>query len=89
LKGAAATALEKISQAVKVLQDKSRDAEKRSHALTHSQLSKALNHLYPNLAFQERELNILYYLNKYGTDLPDILYEKIDILSSDHQIIEL
>jgi bacillithiol biosynthesis cysteine-adding enzyme BshC len=89
LKGAAATALEKISQAIKVLQDKSADAEKRNLELTHSQLAKALNHLYPDSAFQERTLNILYYLNKYGMGIVDVLSDKIDIASHDHQIIEL
>ncbi len=89
LKGAAATALEKITQAVKVLESKSGDAEKRNLELTHSQLSKALTHLVPNGNFQERELNVLYYLNKYGMTLIDTVYQNIDPESCDHQVVEL
>jgi bacillithiol biosynthesis cysteine-adding enzyme BshC len=89
LKGAAETAWDKIDKAVKVLKDKTADAEKRKNELTHSQLGKAVRHIFPNDQFQEREINALYYLNKYGPAFLDTIYEKMDVSGNGHQIIEL
>ena len=89
LKGAAETAWDKIDKAMKVLKDKTADAEKRKNELTHSQLGKAVRHIFPNDQFQEREINALYYLNKYGPGFIDTIYEKMDVSGSGHQVIEL
>lgn len=89
LKGAAETAWDKIDKAVKVLKDKTADAEKRKNELTHSQLGKAVRHIFPNDQFQEREINALYYLNKYGPAFLDTIYGKMDVSEQGHQIIEL
>lgn len=89
LKGASETALDKIEKAIKVLKEKTSDAEKRRNELTHSQLTKAVRHLLPNDQFQEREIHALYYLNKYGPEFLDILHEQMDVSGHDHQIVEL
>ena len=89
LKGASETALDKIEKAVKVLSDKTSDAEKRRNELTHSQLGKAVRHLFPNGQFQEREINALYYLNKYGLGFLDVIYENMDVSESGQQVMEV
>lgn len=89
LKGAAETAWDKIDKAVKVLKDKTVDAEKRKNELTYSQLGKAVRHIFPNDQFQEREINALYYLNKYGPAFLDTVYEKMDVSGDGHQVIDL
>lgn len=89
LKGALETALDKIEKAIKILKDKTADAEKRKNELTHSQLTKAVRHLLPNDQFQEREIHALYYLNKYGPEFLDILYEQMNVSNHGHQIVEL
>ncbi len=89
LKGASETALDKIEKAVKVLSDKTAEAEKRRNELTHSQLGKAVRHLFPNGQFQEREINALYYLNKYGLGFLDAVYENMDVSGVGHQIVEM
>ena len=89
LKGACETALDKIEKAIKILKEKTGDAEKRKNELTHSQLTKAVRHILPQDQFQEREINALYYLNKYGFSFLDTLYEKMDVSAVDHQIMEL
>lgn len=89
LKGASETALDKIEKAIKVLKEKTGDAEKRKNELTHSQLTKAVRHILPQDQFQEREINTLYYLNKYGFDFLDTLHESMDVSSVAHEIVEL
>jgi len=89
LKGAAETALQKIQQAVSVLRTKTTEAEKRRNETLLSQIEKAVNHIYPDGNFQEREINILYFLNKYGSSLVSTLADKIDLSTNDHQFIEL
>lgn len=89
LKGASATAMDKMQQAIQVLTQKTRDAEKRAALTAHSQLTKAMLHLRPNSNFQERELSFLYYLNKYGFTLFDTIHENITLDSWDHRLIEL
>ncbi|MBL7995865.1 bacillithiol biosynthesis cysteine-adding enzyme BshC, partial [bacterium] len=89
LKGASETALDKIEKAITILKEKTGDAEKRKNELTHSQLTKAVRHILPQDHFQEREINALYYLNKYGFDFLDTLYEKMAVSDYGHQIVEL
>lgn len=89
LKGASETALDKIEKAIKVLKEKTGDAEKRKNELTHSQLTKAIRHILPQDQFQEREINALYYVNKYGFDFLNTLHENMDVSAIGHQIVEL
>lgn len=89
LKGAVATASDKIRQALTVLQTKTLEAEKRNHELVHTQLVKAIRHLLPNGQFQERELNALYYLNKYGYGLFDTILANADPAQTGHRVVEL
>ncbi len=89
LQGASETAWGKIEQALKTLQTKATEAEKRNAQLANAQLLKAANHLYPFDNFQEREINVIYYLNKYGLPFFEILLSQIDFDSHEHQIVEL
>ncbi|MCK6541607.1 bacillithiol biosynthesis cysteine-adding enzyme BshC [bacterium] len=89
LKGASATAMDKMQQAMQVLTQKTREAEKRAALTAHGQLTKAMLHIRPNGNFQERELSMLYYLNKYGFTLFDTISENITLDSWDHRLIEL
>ena len=89
LKGASKTALDKVEQALQVLQSKAADGEKRAHELKYNQVAKALTHLRPGGHLQERTLNVLYYMNKYGLQFVDRLYAQIQPLAEGHQVIEV
>jgi len=52
-----------------VLKEKTLAAQKRRNEVAMRQIDKALNALLPNSSLQERELNIAYYMNKYGPSL--------------------
>ncbi len=59
------------------------------HEATHSQIERACTVLYPNKGLQEREINYVYFLARYGYGLTDRLYEAIDVDSHDHQLVYL
>ncbi|MBI4652535.1 bacillithiol biosynthesis BshC, partial [Candidatus Desantisbacteria bacterium] len=50
------------------------------------QISKLFNNLLPEEDFQERKLNIYYFLNKYGEDFLKILYQSLIIDKPGHNI---
>lgn len=71
------------------LEKKILQAYKKRNEIIRQQIHKAENNLYPNNNLQERELNILPYLFKYGFGFIEKLYEAIDISNFDHQIVRL
>jgi bacillithiol synthase len=79
----------KIEEAINLLKNKSVEAEKKKYDITIRQLSKVRNLLYPNTNLQERELNFIYFANKYGLDLIKWIYNELSINKFEHQILEL
>ncbi len=59
---------EKFSHYLNELKDKAKDSQKRKHEITVRQIDKAAAMLFPNGNLQERELNFIYFANKYGMD---------------------
>lgn len=89
LLGALETTRIKIEENFKLLNNRTIMAQKRKHEIAIKQVEKALNHLFPGGNFQERELNIINYLNKYGTEFPQWLMREIDIDKFKQQIVEI
>ncbi|HKX29704.1 MAG TPA: bacillithiol biosynthesis cysteine-adding enzyme BshC, partial [Blastocatellia bacterium] len=56
---------------------------------TIQQLDRLFAALYPNKNLQERELNISYFLARYGYQLIDRLYEAVQIGFPDHRLVHL
>ena len=54
-----------------------------------SQLNKVLTNLFPGGNFQERTVNILQYIIKYGPEFIKKLYDSVDIHDRHHQLIFL
>lgn len=80
---------EKIEQTIEFMKSKAIEAEKRKHEATTRQLGKVRNVLYPNNELQERELNFIYFANKYGMDIFKWIYSELAINKFEHQILEL
>ncbi len=80
---------ERIDQALEYLKTKALDSEKRKYEVSIRQLSKVRNVLFPNGNLQERELNWIYFANKYGMDLIKWLFNELTINKFEHQILEL
>ncbi|HTK82050.1 MAG TPA: bacillithiol biosynthesis cysteine-adding enzyme BshC [Bacteroidota bacterium] len=80
---------EKIDSHLAQLKEKVQVAQERKHEVALRQINKTANTLLPNGSLQERELNITYFLNKYGMGFPRSLMETLAIDKFQHQIIRL
>jgi bacillithiol synthase len=56
---------------------------------TNQQIDRVFTVLYPNKNLQEREINVTYFLTRYGYGLIDRLLQEIDLDSPDHKLIKL
>ncbi len=77
LKETFTTSKGKIDFELNKLKEKYFQAYKRKNNTVREQIHKLKNHLYPENDLQERRFNIVYYLNKYGFELIDFLYDNI------------
>lgn len=80
---------QRIEEALNYLKAKAIDAEKRKYESTIRQVSKVRNVLFPNSNLQERELNWIYFANKYGMDIMRWIFNELAINKFEHQILEL
>ncbi len=80
---------EKIMRNLDELKSKSIDAQKRKHEAAIRQIQKVVTILYNNNNLQERELNFIYFANKYGIDFIRLLFKEISINKFEHQVIEI
>jgi bacillithiol synthase len=80
---------QKIFSYLGELKTKAVEARNKKHEVTIRQTQKIVNAVFPNQNLQEREINILYYMNKYGKDLIKQLFEEMDINKIEHQVIKL
>ena len=71
------------------LRQKTDEAYLRKMNSDFSQFDKLLTNLFPQGNFQERTVNILQYVIKYGPDLIKKLYDSVDINDKNHQLIFL
>jgi bacillithiol biosynthesis cysteine-adding enzyme BshC len=56
---------------------------------TKQQIERLFAVLYPNKNLQEREINIAYFLARYGYELIDRIYDEVDVGFHDHKLINL
>jgi len=89
LKESAHLSRRKIIQQLRFLEKKIVQAVKKQNDIAVGQIRKAGDHLYPNGRLQERVLNIVPFLLKYGPAFVDKLNEAIDIDAHDHQILTM
>jgi bacillithiol biosynthesis cysteine-adding enzyme BshC len=83
------TTLNKIQISLNVLKEKTIAAQKRQHEVYLRQLDKSALLLFPNSNMQERQINVLYFLNKYGLEFVRWLNTEMVIDSFKHQILPL
>jgi len=80
---------QKIFNYLDELKGKALDAQKRKHETTLRQIDKVSSALFPNGTLQERELNFLYFSNKYGDELIGKIFEELAINKYEHQFIKI
>lgn len=89
LAGALDTAKSKMDFQIETLKQKAIAAQKRQNEIAIRQAEKAAHHLFPSSNFQERELNVLHFLNKYGLEFLRWLRGELVIDAFKHQVIRL
>lgn len=79
----------RMEENLSYLKNKAQELEKSKHEITIRQITKVRNIIYPNNNLQERELNFIYFANKYGFDILKWIYNELAINKFEHQILEL
>lgn len=80
---------EKYLESLEHLKNKFIESQVQQNESTVSKLKSAIQGIYPDETLQERYINIVYYLNKYGMDLVKKMVETTDIDNFNHQVIEI
>lgn len=78
---------EKIFYQIEHLRTRFIHASARREETAYRQVERAYTSLLPNKNFQERELNIFYFLARYGSSLIDELYKATEIGFSNHKLL--
>ncbi len=89
LLGALENATSKTDINLGVLKDKSVAAQKRRNETAVRQIERAVGSVLPGGILQERQLSVVYFLNKYGPDFMKWLPGEVDITGFKHQILSL
>jgi bacillithiol biosynthesis cysteine-adding enzyme BshC len=80
---------EKVQHYFNLLKEKIFEAQKRNNKIALEQIEKTLLYLFPKNNFQEREINIIYFLNKYNLNFINTIREELDVELFNHQILEI
>jgi len=81
--------MQRIEQTVNQLKARAENAEKRRFEAAIRQIEKTKSIIYPNNILQERELNFVYFVNKYGLEIIKWIINEVTINKFEHQILEL
>ena len=84
-----ATRRRKIVYHIAALREKTLRAHLRNDETFRRRLDALFATVLPNDGLQERTVNVVTYLNRYGLNFIDWVYEAIDLDDKDHRIIEL
>jgi bacillithiol biosynthesis cysteine-adding enzyme BshC len=80
---------DKILSNITELKSKAEKAQQKKYEVTLRQIDRAAVHLFPNSNLQERELNFIYFANKYGEDFIRKIFDELQINKFEHQVIRL
>jgi bacillithiol biosynthesis cysteine-adding enzyme BshC len=89
LGGAVDTTVEKMHQPLKTLHTKIIQASKRKHDTLRRQFERTRVLAFPGGAPQERALNVVFFVNRYGHALCDRLLEGLPLDTSKHYLVNL
>jgi bacillithiol biosynthesis cysteine-adding enzyme BshC len=80
---------DKYIESLESIKKKLLDAQEKLYSGSMTKLKSVLENLNPEGTLQERKINYIYYLNKYGMNLTDFLIEEIELKAEGHQVILL
>ena len=79
---------DKIFSSINELKSKAEKAQQKKYEVTLRQIDRAAINLFPNSNLQERELNFVYYVNKYGDEFIKKIFDELQINKFEHQVME-
>lgn len=79
----------KIAYHIEALRGKFQRSQFRRDETVSRQINSLFNALLPHGHLQERSLNVIYFLNKYGPGFADWIYRSIDLSDRGHRLIRL
>ncbi len=79
----------KVIQVLGGVKEKALNAQKKRNEIIFRQIYKTSNVLFPDENLQERELNFIYFANKYSLNVIEFIFENLDINLFEHQLIEI
>jgi bacillithiol biosynthesis cysteine-adding enzyme BshC len=80
---------ERILRYIAELKGKALEAQGRKFETTLRQIDKVTNSILPDNVLQEREINFIYFANKYSLDILRHIFDELSINKFEHQIISL
>ena len=80
---------DKILSNISELKSKAEKAQQKKYEVTLRQIDRAAVNLFPNSNLQEREINFVYFANKYGEEFIKKVFDELQINKFEHQIISL
>lgn len=80
---------DKILSTIAELKSKAEKAQLKKYEVTLRQIDRAAVHLFPNSNLQEREINFLYFANKYGEEFLRKVFDELQINKFEHQVIKI
>jgi bacillithiol biosynthesis cysteine-adding enzyme BshC len=89
LEGPADAVRAKVEQNLAVLKEKAVAAQQRRHESAMRQIDRSVACLLPGGSLEERELSMLYYMNRYGPELVRWLMAEMDVTGFKHQLLML
>ncbi len=81
--------VQRIEHSIHILKNKTDAAHQRLNDTAIRQLERVYTLVYPGSQLQERKLNILYFMNKYGPEFTRWLYNEMSFDVFQHQVIVL
>jgi bacillithiol biosynthesis cysteine-adding enzyme BshC len=79
----------RIFQTLGVVKEKALVAQKKKNEIIFRQIYKTSNILFPDENLQEREINFIYFANKYSLNFIDFVFENLNINLFEHQLIKI
>jgi bacillithiol synthase len=80
---------EKYLESLEYLKEKFVESQVQQNESAITKLKSTIQSLYPDEVMQERYINIVYFINKYGLDVIQKLIDSMDISDFNHQVIEI
>lgn len=80
---------DKVLSAFAELKSKAIQAQKKKHEISLKQIDKISESLYPSENLQEREINFIYFVNKYGESFMKKLFDELLVNNYEHQVLQV